>query len=134
METQISTVHYKHQLYRMITMFRGAVVGLIYNRTLVLQSDVWDESSAVTLMSTDVDRIADTVGDVHETWARLIEVAIGIWLLARQLGWVCVVPIIVVLCKSRMIKLEAYLVLVNLLIAYFRLCRGEQPSGELDRW
>ena len=85
-------------------MFRGAIIGLIYNRTLVLRSDVWDESSAVTLMSTDVDRIADTIDRVHEIWAQLIEVATGIYLLARQLGWVCVVPLVVVICKQEIIN------------------------------
>ena len=77
-------------------MFRGAVVGLIYNRTLILHDGVYDESAAITLMSTDIDRIAISLQLLHETWPQLLEVAIGIALLARQLGWVCVFPLIVV--------------------------------------
>ncbi|KAL1961479.1 hypothetical protein VTN77DRAFT_1836 [Rasamsonia byssochlamydoides] len=34
----ISTVHYKHQLFRLITMFRGEVISLIYTRTLSLRA------------------------------------------------------------------------------------------------
>lgn len=81
----------------MITMFRGAVVSLIYSHTLSLQADAYDESASVTLMSTDVDIIAQSLQQVNEAWARLIEIGIGIWLLERQLGAVCVAPIVVVL-------------------------------------
>jgi ATP-binding cassette, subfamily C (CFTR/MRP), member 1 len=93
---QISTVRYMHQLYRTITMLRGALVGIVYSRTLLLQDGVYDESAAVTHMSTDVDRIASSMMNMNEIWARLIEVAIGVWFLERQLGAVSVVPIIVV--------------------------------------
>lgn len=48
----LSTVHYKHRLYRTITMFRGATVGLIYNKTMKMQDGIYNESAAVTLMST----------------------------------------------------------------------------------
>ncbi|RAH71082.1 P-loop containing nucleoside triphosphate hydrolase protein [Aspergillus aculeatinus CBS 121060] len=97
----ISTVHYKHQLFRMITMFRGAAVALVYDHTMVLTDGPRDDSAAVTLMSTDVDMIARSLEQISETWARLVEIAIGIWLLERQLGAVCVAPILVIiLCTS----------------------------------
>ena len=35
--------------------------------------------------------------EIKEVWSGLIEVAIGIWLLERQLGWVCVMPIVVII-------------------------------------
>jgi ATP-binding cassette subfamily C (CFTR/MRP) protein 1 len=95
-ETQVSTVCYKHQLYRSITMLRGALVGIIYNRTLISPDGMFDEVAAVTLMSTDVDRIALSQQVIHEVWARIIEVAIGVWLLERQLGAACIVPILIV--------------------------------------
>jgi ATP-binding cassette subfamily C (CFTR/MRP) protein 1 len=95
----ISTVRYTHLLYRSITMLRGALVGLIFNRSLALRDGVYDESAAVTLMSTDVDRIAASMQNMHEIWARVVEVAIGIWLLSIRLGAVSVIPVIVVVCK-----------------------------------
>lgn len=79
-------------------MFRGALVSLIYDRTLQLQDGVYNEAAAVTLMSTDVDRIASSLEDLHEIWAQIIEVGLGIWLLAMQLGWVCVFPLLVLSC------------------------------------
>ncbi|PYH68010.1 uncharacterized protein BO88DRAFT_405908 [Aspergillus vadensis CBS 113365] len=97
----ISTVHYKHQLFRMITMFRGAAVALIYDHTMVLPDDTRDESAAVTLMSTDIDMIARSLEQASELWARVVEIAIGVWLLERQLAAVCVAPILVILvCTS----------------------------------
>jgi ATP-binding cassette, subfamily C (CFTR/MRP), member 1 len=96
----IATVLYMHKLYQSIVMLRGGLVGLIFNKTLLLRDGVYDESAAVTLMSTDIDRVASGMQSLHEVWARLIEVAIGIWLLSIQLGAVSVIPIVVVVCKS----------------------------------
>lgn len=77
-------------------MFRGAVVSVIYQRTLLLQAGAYDESAAVTLMSSDVDRIAKSMEVVHEVWAQFLEVCIGIALLARELGWVSIMPLVIV--------------------------------------
>lgn len=93
----VSTVCYMHRLFRSITMLRGGLVGLIFNKTLLLRDGVYDESAAITHMSTDIDRIAASMQSMHETWARLIEVSVGVWLLSIQLGAVSVIPIIVVI-------------------------------------
>ncbi|PYI31455.1 putative multidrug resistance protein [Aspergillus indologenus CBS 114.80] len=91
----LSTAHYQHRLYRMITMFRGAMVSQIYAKTLGL-AKAPDESAAVTLMSTDVDRIAFSLRQIAEVWARTVELAIGLWLLERQVGWICIGPTVAV--------------------------------------
>jgi ATP-binding cassette subfamily C (CFTR/MRP) protein 1 len=80
-------------------MLRGGLVGLIFNKTIVLRDGVYDESAAVTHMSTDIDRISASMQSMHEVWARLIEVTIGVWLLSIQLGAVSVIPVIVVFSK-----------------------------------
>ena len=82
----------------MITSFRGALVALIYEQTLRLGSEQ-DEMAAVTLMSTDVDRLTTSLQSLNEMWAQTVEIALGIWLLERQLGWVCVAPILIVIGK-----------------------------------
>lgn len=81
-------------------MFRGAAVALIYDHTMVLPDGTRDESAAVTLMSTDIDMIARSLEQASELWARVVEIAIGIWLLERQLAAVCVAPILVILGRS----------------------------------
>ena len=77
-------------------MFRGALVPVIFNRILTLQDGVYNESKAVSLMGMDTERICLSIEVLHETWAQLIEVILGSALLGRQLGWVCVFPLLVV--------------------------------------
>lgn len=81
-------------------MLRGALVALIFSKIMVLQDEGYDESAALTHMSTDVDRIAQSMESMPETWARIIEVVIGIWLLSVKLGAASVVPVIVVVGKA----------------------------------
>lgn len=92
----VSTLNYNQNLYRFVTMFRGATISLIYQHALAISSEAYDESGALTLMSTDVDRIILCLIDLNECWARTIEVIVGITLLALQLGWVCIIPLVVV--------------------------------------
>lgn len=99
--TQISYLLSSHYLYRVITMFRGATVSLIYNHTLSLQDGDYDVSAAVTLMSNDVDQITFCLEELHECWSRLLEVIIGLPLLTRQLGWIASMPLVVVLGKPQ---------------------------------
>lgn len=90
-------LHYSQQVTRFIVMFRGAAVAIIYESALRIQDGVYDEATAVTLMSTDIDQIAGSLTQINECWARLIEVILGIVLLARELGYICTVPIVLVL-------------------------------------
>jgi ATP-binding cassette subfamily C (CFTR/MRP) protein 1 len=96
---QVSTAHYQHRVSRMVTAFRGGMVTLIFARTLKMQAGFYDESAALTLMSTDLDRLTSSLQALNEIWARVIEISIGLWLLERQLGWVCVAPIFFVVGK-----------------------------------
>ncbi|KAJ5163601.1 ABC transporter integral membrane type 1 [Penicillium coprophilum] len=73
------------------------MISLIHNRTLTLQDDLFAESAALTLMSTDIDGIIEHLENFNDVWARTIEVAIGTWLLERQMGPTCVVPLILTL-------------------------------------
>jgi hypothetical protein len=49
----------------------------------------------------DVDIIIRVLGELNESWARLIEVAVGIGLLSRQVGAVCIVPIILTVVSTQ---------------------------------
>lgn len=95
----LSTLHYNHSVYRFMTMLRGGSVTLIFNHMLTLPIGEYDDSAVVTLMSTDVDNIVNCLTSLNEVWARVIEVALGIVLLSRQLGWVCLVPIFVTISE-----------------------------------
>jgi ATP-binding cassette subfamily C (CFTR/MRP) protein 1 len=49
----------------------------------------------------DVDIIIRVLGELNESWARLIEVAVGIGLLSRQVGAVCIVPIVLTVVSTQ---------------------------------
>lgn len=80
-------------------MTHGALVGLIHHQCLQLQSGPYHDNSAVTLMTTDVDSL-ESMGEMfHESWAQLLEVIIGTYLLTRQIGWFGPVPIFIIFCQ-----------------------------------
>ena len=74
-------------------MFRGALVSVIYSKTLRVAHAEIKDAAATTLMSTDVDRIASSLQIIHEIWASVVELGIAIYLLQRQVGIAVVVVI-----------------------------------------
>jgi ATP-binding cassette subfamily C (CFTR/MRP) protein 1 len=80
-------------------MARGSLVSIIYHKTLRLKLSSTKNTAALTLMSTDVDRIALTLEKIHEIWASTIETVVAVYLLERQFGLACVAPVTLALCK-----------------------------------
>jgi ATP-binding cassette subfamily C (CFTR/MRP) protein 1 len=74
-------------------MTRAALVELIYEKTLRTPSTTYKDHSAVTLMSTDVDALEGVSEMFHEAWAQVLEVIVGMILLAQQIGWFCIIPL-----------------------------------------
>ncbi|RAH78396.1 multidrug resistance protein MDR [Aspergillus japonicus CBS 114.51] len=83
---------YQHHNYRLMTKVRGALVSLIYQKTLTLQFDENSDSTALTLMSNDIDNIAFGLQNMHEVWASPVETGIALYLLQRKVSWVAAVP------------------------------------------
>jgi hypothetical protein len=81
-------------------MIRGAVVGLINNRSLSQQSSGYDDGRVVTLMSADADNVSDAASMFHETWAQIVEVVLGMTMLARKVGWVFPAPLVIIFRKA----------------------------------
>ncbi|KAK3311692.1 P-loop containing nucleoside triphosphate hydrolase protein [Chaetomium strumarium] len=86
---------YQHRTYRSITMLRGGLVSLIYRKTAAVSLRDVDPATSMTLMSADMERIVQGWQTMHEIWANAAEVGIAIYLLERQLGVACVVPVAV---------------------------------------
>lgn len=92
---------YQHRVNRLKLVTRSALVGIIHAKTMESPSIAYDNGEATTLMSTDADSL-DGVGDIaHETWAQIVEVLIGIRLLAGQVGWLWPLPLFLIYCKKR---------------------------------
>lgn len=90
---------YQHMTYRTITMVRGGVVSMIYNKASRLGIKDADPAASVTLMSADIERIVQGWQTIHDIWGNAAEIALAIYLLERELGVACVVPVGVALGK-----------------------------------
>lgn len=88
---------YQHMTYRGITMARGILVTMLYKKASSLSMTSTDPANSLTLMSADVERITQGWQTMHEIWANSAEVGLAIFLLERQLGISCVVPVAVAL-------------------------------------
>ncbi|KAF5022863.1 hypothetical protein F66182_5096 [Fusarium sp. NRRL 66182] len=82
----ISGAWHKHMSHQLATMFRGGLVSLIFKKTLKLKTASVRDSAPVTLMSTDVDTLIAAGASVHDMWANMLELPVGIYLLYRQVG------------------------------------------------
>lgn len=84
-----------------MTITRGALVTMIYSKLLRTKANVVDQSAALTLMTTDVEKIVETFWRlILDPWSCILQLGICVYLLYRQLGAVCCVPIIVMFCKK----------------------------------
>ncbi|KAL7934474.1 P-loop containing nucleoside triphosphate hydrolase protein [Trichoderma chlorosporum] len=88
---------YKYETSRFIAKLRGGLIALVYQQCLNIRAADEGDISAVTLMGTDIERIADVMRLLHETWGSLVDIAIACWLLERQLFLACLAPIALVL-------------------------------------
>lgn len=86
---------YQHKANRMTTMVRGSLVTAIYSQTLDLSVTSLDESAAVTLMSSDVERICEAIKSIHNMWSSPLEIALAIWLLQKQIGIALLGPLFI---------------------------------------
>ncbi|KAF6795321.1 ABC multidrug transporter [Colletotrichum sojae] len=94
----ISTGQYEWRAYRAATVMRGSIIGLVYQKALRLDVTLPDVSpdGALTLITTDVENITQGVVYLHDIWGAFVEMAIGIYLIYRQLGSACAMPLAIV--------------------------------------
>lgn len=92
---KISRAVYARQTNRLAAMARAGLISIIYQHTTALTRSEVQDIAAVTLMGTDVERIWISLKILHDCWASLLEVAVAIYLLERQVRAACVVPAIV---------------------------------------
>ncbi|KAH6648221.1 putative multidrug resistance-associated protein [Truncatella angustata] len=87
-----ATAFYWYQTFRFITRVRAGLISLVYQQTVQARAIDLGDTTGLTLMGTDVDRIVLAFRSLHEVWASLLEMFLAIYLLERQLGVPCVMP------------------------------------------
>ncbi|KAF5253662.1 hypothetical protein FANTH_1353 [Fusarium anthophilum] len=100
---------YHHRLNRLSIMTKGTLVGLINNTTLRQPSTSYNDGIALTLISTDTESVMRFSSMFHETWAHVLEVIIGMAMLARQIRWAAPVPLLMDLGSKVCSRMSRYL-------------------------
>lgn len=90
----IATAWGQHLSYRFVVMLRGVLVTSIYRKTMSASLSAASDASAVTLMSTDVERIVLGMAKIHDAWSTLVQVACAMYILYRQVGAVFIAPVV----------------------------------------
>ncbi|KAJ6781871.1 hypothetical protein PWT90_06528 [Aphanocladium album] len=96
----IFTGVYLRILAQVTIVGRMALVGIIYKDCLNVKDRVDDKTAAVTLMSVDADSAAGCWDMFHDFWSQMLEAAIGMYMLAGELGWICLFPLLVVVDRQ----------------------------------
>lgn len=86
-------------MHRVTTMIRGVIAAKVFTKVNERSITNVDDSAAITLMSSDVERITMGLNVIHETWANLIEAGIGIYLLELQIKHTALISLGVALSK-----------------------------------
>lgn len=77
---------YWHQVNRSVTMIRGGLVIILFDKLLCLAENPTVETQAMTLMFSDTQRVMTAMNYFHELWAGVLDTAIATWLLYRKTG------------------------------------------------
>ena len=91
---------HQHLTYRAIAMARGQLISMMYNKATEISITTADPTAVLTLMSADIERIDMGWRTAHDIWANLLEIGIAVFLLERQLGVVCLIPVGTAISKS----------------------------------
>ncbi|KFA49912.1 hypothetical protein S40293_01213 [Stachybotrys chartarum IBT 40293] len=91
----LATGQYNWRVRRSMTKMRGSVIAMIYEKSLRLDiaSQNGSPQGALTLVGNDVENIGQGMDRMHELWAAPLEMSIAIYLLNRELGVACAMPV-----------------------------------------
>ncbi|KAI0430891.1 putative ABC transporter [Xylaria sp. FL1042] len=103
----LSTSIYQRSINKLKLMTRSALIGLIHDKTMKSPSIAYDNGQAITLMNTDAESLDGLAEMAHETWAQVVEVLIGIILLANDVGWIWPLPLCLIYLCSHMSRYVA---------------------------
>ncbi|OAA65704.1 ABC transporter [Niveomyces insectorum RCEF 264] len=90
----LTTRWYMQVAFRTMAKVRGSLVTIIYKTMLTIRAETGNSSAALSLMSTDVDRITFTTFNIVDIAPSVIQIGIALGILGTQLGGSCVAPIV----------------------------------------
>ncbi|KAJ6786175.1 hypothetical protein PWT90_00737 [Aphanocladium album] len=99
-----SDSQYFYRTARLQLTIKSSLTSLVYQRTLETAAHAADTGKATTVMSTDVDAIAESPAMFHDLIGRLLEVTFGLIILGDQVKWIWPVPLVIIFFCSRVSK------------------------------
>ncbi len=84
----------------MTTFARAILITAVFRKTLKLPYDELKNSSALTVMSTDVSGVERLFPLFHDTWSSLVELGIGLYILTTTVGAASFFTLIPIFGKS----------------------------------
>ncbi|KAF3491610.1 Cyclic peptide transporter [Arthroderma uncinatum] len=93
----ISQAVYEHKTYRVITMVRGSLSTMIFQKTLRVECSATSDSIAITHLNADVEWVSSGLLDLHEFYSSILEASLALWLLARLLQMAMVASAVFIL-------------------------------------
>ncbi|XWX00244.1 hypothetical protein V2A60_008264 [Cordyceps javanica] len=88
---------YEQAKARMRIMLRTALTATILHYGAQMEPGEKKGSAALTLITVDVGRVVGSFFYIHDFWIAPIEAAVAIWLLAGQVGWGSLGPLITII-------------------------------------
>ncbi|KAL6817639.1 P-loop containing nucleoside triphosphate hydrolase protein [Trichoderma camerunense] len=90
---------HRYYHHRMRTMLRSILVTETFIAATKARIGTSDDNAALTLMSTDIERIRMGFRQLHDIWASVLQVALSAWMLYSRVDVVFVAPIgVVIVC------------------------------------
>lgn len=122
----LSQALYWQNTYRFIVMVRGGLISMIFQKTMKVNPTDKMRHEPMVLMGTDIEKIALSLRQVHEVWASIIEIAIALWLLEKQMGSASIAPAVLTVGSSLQLSLPSHW----LISIYSVSSRDRQIVGE----
>ncbi|KAH6719181.1 P-loop containing nucleoside triphosphate hydrolase protein [Leptodontidium sp. MPI-SDFR-AT-0119] len=77
---------YEGKAARAATVIRADLSSRIFQQSLKLDRIVVSKDSSTTMITADVDRVQSGIRKMHDFWANLATIGIGLWLIESRLG------------------------------------------------
>lgn len=77
---------YETKVARAATLVRADLSSRIFRQSLKLDRTVISKESSTTLITADVERVQLGVRRMHDFWANLATIGLGLWLIESRLG------------------------------------------------
>lgn len=115
---------YEGKAARAATVIRADLSSRIFQQSLKLDRIVVSKDSSTTMITADVDRVQSGIRKMHDFWANLATIGIGLWLIESRLGASSLLTLAVIVGECR----------IRLRVGYISLKEANEPRFSHPYW